>query len=218
MNRNSASYLSHPNLEKHQAGRFSPPGSRSPGEAKILPTMASVMAIAVLGVFLASSASWQSHASGNYFQQKIFAHKSIHKKTNYNARVIRASIGRDVSPGRLDRSFRSPGAKVINVARVLEARRKSQRRHKKGFKVTIHSNSPTVSGPAAEHMRLLNRDGYGLVVPDIGEMNCQAEYDCIIRLGTSPSSPKIIVVGEKRSVPGRDSAANPGPKIIHPPS
>ena len=221
MNRNSASFPSRRNLAKHQAVRFSSLGFRSLGGAKFLPVMVpamvSVMVIAVLGVSLASSISWQSHARGNYFQQKIFTNKSIRKKTSIGARVIRASVGRYVSPDRLDNSFRSPGAKVINVARALEAR-KSAGRHKKGFKITIRSNSPAISGPAAEHSRLLSRDGYGLAVPDFGDMNCQVDYDCTIRMGNSPSSPKIIVVGQKRAVPSSDSGVNPGPKIIHPPS
>ncbi len=41
---------------------------------------------------------------------------------------------------------------------------------------------------------------------------CEGGYDCIIRLGGSRSSPKIITVGKKRKV------ESSGPKIIYPPS
>jgi len=44
------------------------------------------------------------------------------------------------------------------------------------------------------------------------ESQCNNGYDCVIRLGNSFSSPKIIVVGKKRSID------NMRPKIIYPPS
>ena len=45
------------------------------------------------------------------------------------------------------------------------------------------------------------------------ESQCDGGYDCVIRLGEKPSSPKIVIVGEKRKV--NESTA---PHIIYPPT
>ncbi len=100
------------------------------------------------------------------------------------------------------------------------------------YKNRRHNSKRRYNGPLVINIQqaLSQRNGvYGVTKPNsnrhviegIGgtrvlyynESQCDKGYDCAIRLGNKASSPKIVVVGERRKI---DESA--GPHIIYPPN
>ena len=116
----------------------------------------------------------------------------------------------------------------INSGESYSGKRPVVRRYNK----RRHNNKRRYNGPLVINVQqaLAQRSGvYGVTKPNsnrhviegIGgtrvlyynESQCDEGYDCVIRLGNKASSPKIVVVGEKRKID--ESAA---PHIIYPPN
>lgn len=96
--------------------------------------------------------------------------------------------------------YKTPtGPLVIDVQKAIKLKK---------FRVTTRNH-----GARDDINRQVIDNGIGGVrVIYYDDAKCEAGYDCVIRLGNAPSSPKVIVIGKKRA------EKTPGPIIIYPPS
>lgn len=96
--------------------------------------------------------------------------------------------------------YKSPtGPLVIDVHKALK---------RKKLKITTYRQN----APKGLNRQVIDNGIGGVRVIYYDDSKCDSGYDCIIRLGNSRSSPKIIVIGEKRM----EQPA--GPIVIYPPS
>ncbi len=150
---------------------------------------------------------------GNRQSGKNIRHKNFTKKFN-----MRGKQAWGLPHSRSNRSLRYPGfkvigARIINVSKVLSIRHsKGEKRRGNGIRVVTYTNP----GQRSDISHFVVRYGYGLTAPHYEDILCGDGYDCVIQLGNSRSSPKIIVVGEKRTETGMGD--NSGPMILYPPS
>ena len=120
----------------------------------------------------------------------------------------------------------------INSGASYSGKRPVVRRYHNRRHNNKHNNKRRYNGPLVINVQqaLAQRSGvYGVTKPNsnrhviegIGgtrvlyynDSQCDKGYDCVIRLGNKTSSPKIVIVGERRKVD--ESAA---PHIIYPPN
>jgi|GEM_PF-5854233 len=112
------------------------------------------------------------------------------------------------------------GPSIIDVQKVLADKR--ARRSKAGYRLHHHRISRVVINGAAVTPRtnlyrhIERDDATGVSVIYFDKEKCDQGYDCVMRMGLSRSSAKIIVVGAKRAQ--RPDADHNLPRIIYPPN
>ena len=182
--------------------------------SKGLATACKLIAIALI---LIASAGFNNHAEAKgkrvYFNHS--SSSSIKKYTNHKRTIKRRSALRHHRGVRSHRqyvnrrNFRQEhnqghkffprGPLVINVGEALKHRRS------KRIKIIHHQR------PNNLQRHVLSSNGGVERVVYYDARQCDAGYDCVVRLGKKASSPKIIVVGEKRK------PITGSPIVIYPP-
>ena len=149
-----------------------------------------------LAILISIGAVVMLPATSEAGQKSVYIGNSGAVYTTSNHRSARRPKVRKYHAQRKHRAQRRfNGPLVINIRQVLANRKNT------GENIVVNSNRHIIDGIGGA--RVLFYD----------EKQCDNGYDCTIRLGGKPSSPKIIVIGEKRKI---DESA--GPHIIYPPS
>ena len=166
------------------------------------------------------------------------SHRALVKKQHRSPHVSRYTQRRKTMRRQTTKSFypsrKYDGPQVIDVHKALRHNRKARMRHdyrghKSRKRLKITTTNTIAAEIAANVTSHVIRDGTrGEVLIYYNDAKCEGGYDCIMRLGKSPSSAKVIVVGEKRAMDfvndntqtneGKETAAETLPRIIYPPS
>ena len=177
---------------------------------------------------------------GNLSKRRL-SHQKVHKNAGNGTRLhylrSRTQLIRPSKPGLRGYLNGYNGPLVIDVQKELAARRLVEKQGRPDGKstkrITIISGKSTtqflnggaldgqsIDGQAKSTLKphIIEENSGGVRIIYYDDNKCEGGYDCIIRQGNLPSSPKIIIIGKKRAKYQYMQEEESGVKIFYPPS